>query len=114
MGRIRVCVKGTPKRKKHCYYRRDIGRKGIGPKVVQKAMGRPLRKGDLSRLGYSTDKSAEARHRALARAVKKYGYDKTRGKLGLQAHVFRKRMPNGTKERMQADFDWLVRTYGSK
>jgi len=116
--KIRVCVKSYKRTdgtrvKKHCFLRKDVGAPGKGPKVVEKAMGREIKKGKLGKHGYSTDRPADARHRALAKAVKDYGYASVRGMLGIQVHVFRKRQKDHAKNVFQDDFDWLVKTYGS-
>jgi len=96
--------------KGYSYCVKDRGAPGRGKKVIQKSMGRKIAKGKLTGLGYSIEKSALARRRALAKAVKKYGYKRVRGMLGAQI-VFRKRSPGETRKKFKSDFDWLVDKY---
>ena len=115
--KIQVCVKGYTREdgtrvKRHCYMKKDVGRPGKGPKVVQESMGREIQGGKLGKYGYSTDRPAAVRHQALNKAVKAYGYDSVRGMLGVQAHVFRKNQKDHAKNIFNVDFDWLVKTHG--
>ena len=46
-----------------------------------------LKHGELTSLGYKTDKSEIARHRALGRAIKKYGRNKVLKKINVLANL---------------------------
>jgi len=61
---VGVVCKETIHRKAYSYERKDVGRPGKGPKVIS------IKRGKLSRFGYSTAKSDRARHAALKRAIK--------------------------------------------
>lgn len=63
--------------------------------------------GSLKRLGYTTTESAEKRHRALMRAVRKYGYRKTVQKLAFLKGAAR--IPERDKEHVAEDLRWLKR-----
>lgn len=83
---------------------RDVGALGRGPKVI------PIkRRGALRELGYSTAKSAGARHRALARAVQRYGAGTVRRMLMAQV-IYRKRA-DSIAAVFRADHNWLVKHY---
>ena len=66
----------------------------------------PLKKGELINLGYSTKKSAVARHRSLRKSVKKYGALKTFRKLNAVATLNKNRAPSVSKV-MLTDRNWV-------
>lgn len=69
--------------------------------------------GSLKNLGYDPDdKGPIARHRALAKAVKRYGYARTVRKLGFLAGAAR--INPIAKANAQADLEWLKEKYGKK
>jgi hypothetical protein len=98
---IRVRVKATPRRRGYVAIRRDIGRLGIGPKLIP-----IMEKGSLTKHGYSTKKSEEARHRALNKAVAEYGALSVFRKLKAQ-ETLRKRTQPKTRDIFAADADWV-------
>jgi len=110
---IRVRVKPTTyvrqgkviHRRGYTYMRRDVGRPGRGPKLI------PIEKGKLSRFGYSTKKSARARHAALNKAVKEYGALSVARMLQAQI-ILRKRTQPHVRRIFEEDRDWLEKKYG--
>jgi len=70
----------------------------------------PLKKNELVNLGYSTKKSASARHRALNKSVKKYGALKTFRKLNAVATLNKNRAPSVSKV-MLTDRNWVRKTH---
>ncbi len=100
--KIRVHSKGK------YHWRKDLGAKGHGKKVVP-----PLKKGKLTSLGYGVRKSAAVRHKAIRKAIGKYGCRKVRGMLGVQ-RVFRKQPIYGKGGKTQArtfnqDYNYAVK-----
>jgi len=110
--KIRVCVKATTykrngktiHRKAYCYERKDVGKPGKGPKLIE------VEPGKLKKYGYSTKKSETARHRALAKAVKAYGALSVFRMLNAQV-IFRKRQPDHAKSVFIKDRDWIKQKY---
>lgn len=69
--------------------------------------------GSLKKLGYDPDdKGPIARHRALAKAVKRYGYTRTVKKLSFLAGAAR--VNPIAKANAKADLEWLKEKYGKK
>ena len=69
--------------------------------------------GSLKRLGYDPDdKPKRARHRALSKAVKLYGYRKTMQKLAFLKGAAR--VPPDVKRNVSEDIEWLKEKYGKK
>jgi hypothetical protein len=69
--------------------------------------------GSLKRLGYDPDDKTElARHRALAKAIKRYGYKKTVQKLAFLKGAAR--VPSDVKRAVARDLEWLKKKYGKK
>jgi len=110
---IRVRVKPTTyvrqgkvviHRRGYTYMRKDVGRPGRGPKLI------PIEKGKLSRFGYSTKKSARARHAALNKAVKEYGALSVARMLQAQI-ILRKRTQPHVRRIFEEDRDWLEKKY---
>lgn len=87
--------------KGYSYKKKDLGKPGKGKKVI------PIEHEDaLTRLGYSTKKSEKARHRALKKAVKKYGASRVWHMLHAQV-VFRKETQPRNRRVFEADRDWV-------
>jgi hypothetical protein len=78
----------------------DIGAVGKSKKLF------PIHKGKLTRFGYQTHESSEARHKALKKADKAYGSVRLWRMLNAQV-LFRKRLPDGNKEAFLADRNWV-------
>ena len=68
----------------------------------------PLKKGQLTELGYHAKKSKTARHRALNKAVRKYGSLSTFRKLNAVA-TYSKRTPKG--KTFLKDRNWVKKNY---
>jgi len=90
------------------YMARDVGKPGRGKKLIE------IEPGKLKKYGYSTDKNARARRRALAKAVKAYGATSVFRMLNAQV-VLRKSARTGERARdkriFKADRDWVKRRY---
>jgi len=86
------------------YRIKDRGKKGRGRKIIK------VKRGALSKYGYSTSKTAEARHRALAKAVKAYGAKKVWHMLHAQV-ILRKRIQRRVRKIFERDRDWVKRRY---
>lgn len=105
---ITVHVKPTTYRRKgklihrrgYTYKRRDVGKRGKGPKVI------PIERGKLTKYGYSTSKSASARRRALRKAIRTYGALSVFRMLNAQV-VLRKRTQRKARSKFKADRDWV-------
>lgn len=70
----------------------------------------PKNEGNLTHHGYHTNKSARARHRALAAAIKQYGA----GKVWHELDALSKRQENQdprVSETARADRNWVSRHY---
>lgn len=71
------------------------------------------RPGSLKRLGYDPDdKGPLARHRALSKAVARYGYKKTMQKLAFLKGAAN--VPPDVKRAVAQDIEWLKTKYGKK
>jgi len=69
--------------------------------------------GSLKRLGYDPDdKGPIARHRALAKAVRIYGYRKTMQKLAFLKGAAA--VPSDVKRAVAKDIEWLKEKFGKK
>jgi hypothetical protein len=88
------------RRKGYTYERKDVGRPGKGPELI------PIRKGRLSKFGYSTKKSDVARHRALKKAVEEYGALSVYRMLQAQI-ILRKQTQERAREIFEEDAEWL-------
>ena len=69
-------------------------------------------KGDLTSLGYRMNYSASARHKALSKAVRLYGYQSTMGKINA-LYVFNKNNHPSLSRIASADKKWLKENFGS-
>jgi hypothetical protein len=79
------------------------GKPGIGP----------LKEGELSGVGYSATAKASARHRALNKAIKKYGALPTYRKLNAVA-VYTKRTSPVRSKTFKTDRNYVGRKVGYK
>jgi hypothetical protein len=70
----------------------------------------PLKEGKLVRLGYSATKGKTARHRALKKAVKRYGTLSTFRKLNAAA-TYTKRTSKGRSRTFKADRNWVKKSF---
>jgi hypothetical protein len=95
----------TIKRKGYTYRRKDVGKPGKGPKLI--VIKNP---GALRGYGYSTKKSEDARRRALAKAIEKYGALSVYRKLMAQ-YVFRKNYDPKNAGKFKDDAEWVKDRY---
>ena len=98
---IKVRVKASKHRKGCTAARRDLGKPGIGPKMIS-----IVEKGSLKKYGYSTDKAMGPRHEALERAIRKYGALSVFRKLNVQV-TLRKRTQPAVRHVFAADAEWV-------
>lgn len=88
------------------------------PKKVQEKIRKTLKRGALEKYGYSTDKSAIARHRALNKCVKKEGYTTCIRRLNYMIVVRKNARPGTPQYRdrkiFEADANYLRKKYGKK
>jgi len=80
-----------------------------GPHVAGRRIG-PLKKGKLTDLGYHPSRKATSRHRALSKAVKKYGKTSTLRKVNAVAVLTKRRAPL-TSRKYRADVKYLQKRY---
>jgi hypothetical protein len=83
------------------------------PTKTRKNLIGKLHKGELSSLGYSTTKSAVARHRALNKATRKYGTLSIYRKLNAVAVLSKNTNPE-TSKIMLEDRNWIGLQNGYK
>jgi len=102
---IRVRVKASPHRRGYVAVRKDVGKPGIGPKLIP-----IMEKGTLTKHGYSIKKDEAARHRALNKAVSEYGALSVFRKLKAQ-ETLRKRTQPKAREVFASDAEWLRGQY---
>lgn len=110
---MRVCVKPTTVRRKgrrihrkgYCYTRKDVGRRGRGPKVIPK-----LKKGALGKYGYDPDYSASSRRKALSKCVQREGYATCLRRVNALRVLFKRTKPSISK-RAKSDVSYLQRKY---
>lgn len=109
------CPKGQILRKGYSAKRKSTGRKyrvsakcvkdrgnpGKGPKVIP-----PLKKGALEKFGYHTAESAEKRHQALVKSVKKVGYAETIRRLNAVRVLNRNTNPSLSRL-FGSDMKWV-------
>jgi len=102
---IKVHVPATSRRRAYTAVRRDLGKPGIGPRLIE--FTKP---GSLRKHGYSASKSEQARRRALGKAIKDYGALSVSRKL--QALVtLRKRTQPKMREIFENDLAWVRENY---
>ena len=102
---IRVKVPTTKHRRGYVAVRKDVGKPGIGPKLIP-----IMEKGSLSKYGYSTKKGEGARRQALEKAVKKYGSLSVFRKLKAQ-ETLRKRTQPKARGIFASDAEWVRNQY---
>jgi hypothetical protein len=85
---------------------KDLGKKGKGAPVIG-----PLRKGELSKHGYSYKLPETSRHASLERAVREYGALSTYRKLNAVAKLSTRVNPTAASA-FAADRNWVRSTYG--
>jgi len=95
---------GTVKRKGYTYLRKDMGLPGKGPRIIL------LEKGKLSKFGYSTKKSDQARRAALKKAVDEYGALSVFRKLNAMI-IVRKRTQPKARAVFEEDLAWVRGQY---
>lgn len=83
------------------YQIKDRGKPGKGKDVIG-----PLKKGELSEHGYSINKPARARRRALKKDMKEDSPQKTWHRLNAQV-IFRKRKKGKNYKKFKADRNWV-------
>lgn len=87
----------------------DKGKKGEG---VPGGKGiAPLRKGELTKFGYTTRLPGDERHKAIEKAVSEYGALSIYRKLNAVAKLSLRVAPEASKV-FKTDRDWVVKTYG--
>jgi len=86
----------------------DVGAIGKGMPGIG-----PLKKGELTSLGYSTSKTARSRHIALNAAIKKYGPLSTYRKLNAIA-VYTKRTSPAISKKILEDRAYVGKKVGYK
>lgn len=98
---IKVKVPASSHHKAYTAVRKDLGKPGIGPRVIL-----IMEKGSLSKYGYSTKKSDRARHDALDKAIKQYGAMTVFRKLQAQV-ILRKRTQPKVRDIFAKDAEWV-------
>jgi len=86
----------------------DLGYPGKGVLGTGKPGIGNLKEGDLKAVGYSTSAKASSRHRALTKAIKRYGALSTYRKLNAVA-VYTKRTAPKASKTFKADRNWVGR-----
>jgi len=71
----------------------------------------PLRKGELSKHGYSMSESEEKRHKALRKAIQEYGPLGVYRKLDAVTKLTARTIPNASKI-YEKDRDWVEKRFG--
>ena len=97
-------------RRARASYIRDRGAKGRWQTVHRSPGIGPLKKGELTSLGYSHTKSTTQRHEALAKAVSKYGRTTTIRKLNAIA-VYSKRTAPGRSKTYKRDMRYVQKKF---
>jgi hypothetical protein len=88
---------------------KDLGKPGKGVPEGQ-GIG-PLRKGEMTKFGYSSKKSEEERHEALKKAVAELGPLSTYRKLDAVAKLGARIAPDASRI-FAKDRDWVQRRFG--
>ena len=88
---------------------RDMGAPGKWSAKHGPGIGK-LKEGKLVRLGYSAIKGKTARHKALKKAVKRYGALSTFRKLSA-ASTYTKRTSKGRSRTFKSDRNWVKKSY---
>ena len=87
------------------------GRKKKMPRAVQQEIRRKLKRGTLTKHGYSMSATADKRHEALSKAVKEFGAVAVYRKLLLLRLWNREQNPK-LAEIAESDAMWIGKTYG--
>lgn len=85
---------------------KDTGLPGKGTQTIS-----PLRKGELSKYGYSMRENEEKRHTALRESVKEYGALGVYRKLDAIAKLTSRTIPEASKV-YEKDRDWVKKKFG--
>jgi len=88
---------------------RDMGAPGKWADKHGPGIG-PLKEGKLVHLGYSATRKITSRHRALKKAVKRYGALSTFRKLNA-ASTYTKRTSKGRSRTFKADRNWVKKSF---
>ena len=88
---------------------RDMGAPGKWVDKHGPGIGK-LKEGKLVRLGYSATRKIGSRHKALKKAVKRYGALSTFRKLNAAA-TYTKRTSKGRSRTFKADRNWVNKSY---
>lgn len=91
----------------------DVGHPGKGVMGTGKPGIGKLKEGELKALGYSTTAKASSRHRALTKAMKRYGPLSTYRKLNAVA-VYTKRTSPASSKVFLDDRNWVGKRAGYK
>lgn len=91
---------------------RDMGAPGKWASKHGPGIGR-LEPGELSTLGYSATKKNTMRHRALRKAVRRYGALSTFRKLNAIS-TYTKRTSKGRSKTFKSDRDWVKKMFMKK
>lgn len=82
----------------------------LGRRKTRKNRIGPLRKGLMKKVGYSVTAKTSSRHRAVDRAVKKYGKLSTLRKLNAVAVYTRRRSPTKSRK-FKSDVKYVQKKY---
>ena len=85
---------------------KDVGLPGKGVQSIG-----PLRKGELSKYGYSITEPEEKRHKALKKAIEEYGPLGVYRKLDAVSKLTVRTIPEASKK-WAKDRDWVKEKYG--
>ena len=85
---------------------KDVGLPGKGVQAIG-----PLRKGELSKYGYSITESEDKRHKALKKAIEEYGALGVYRKLDAVSKLTERTIPEASKK-WAKDRDWVKEKYG--
>lgn len=104
--------KGT-RVKSSCVPAKGLAKK-TGGKKHGKRLGVKLRRGELKAFGYSLQKGAEKRHKALARAIKEYGATSVERKIVFLRTLRKNAVSEDQKRqhaRLNVDVKWIQKKY---
>lgn len=79
---------------------KDLGKKGKGKKLFT------LKKGDLSKYGYSLKKNKDLRHKSLKKSMNKFGKNTLIRKLNA-LHVLHKNTNPNYSRKARSDMKWI-------
>lgn len=85
---------------------KNTGLPGKGPQSIG-----PLRKGELSKYGYTLKISQAQRHKALKKAINEFGALGVYRKLDAVAKLTSRTIPEASKQ-FEGDRDWVKEVYG--